>query len=334
MKRLISLFLIFILCALLTSCSPDREKVTLYYDYDMNDFISVGDYSVEVKRDSDEYIKAYIDFYDDTFEEDLSETLTEGVVKIGDEANIHIYGTYKGKDFDGGTSLDYNLRVGKGLFTVEGFERGLVGAKIGSEITLNLTLPENYHNLELAGKDVTYLVRINYVKRFNEPTNSQSRKYGFDSYDDYKKQTDDFCIGVCIFNSAYDAMKINSYPKSELEEMVSNLYDTYKRRCSEKGMTVENYVASLDWTMEEFMDTLYESVQYDSTKMPRYMLSYYILEETDNKLTQQEIENYKAKLINENGEDLEASRIYNITISSFAAYEKALSVCRGMAVVK
>ncbi|MDD0156939.1 FKBP-type peptidyl-prolyl cis-trans isomerase, partial [Shigella flexneri] len=46
---------------------------------------------------------------------------------------------------------------------IPGFEEGLVGAKAGEERVLNLTFPEDYQNLDLAGKAAEFTVTVNSV---------------------------------------------------------------------------------------------------------------------------------------------------------------------------
>ena len=47
---------------------------------------------------------------------------------------------------------------------IEGFEKGLIKAKTGDEVTLDLTFPAEYQNKELAGKAVTFVVTVNSVE--------------------------------------------------------------------------------------------------------------------------------------------------------------------------
>lgn len=44
-----------------------------------------------------------------------------------------------------------------------GFEEGLIGAKVGDKVTLNLTFPESYQNTDLAGQAVVFNVTINKI---------------------------------------------------------------------------------------------------------------------------------------------------------------------------
>lgn len=87
--------------------------------------------------------------------------IKEGTVQVGDTVNIDYRGLKDGVAFDGGTAEGQSLTIGSGQF-IDGFEEGLVGKTIGSDVNLNLTFPENYGS-ELAGQAVVFEVTINSV---------------------------------------------------------------------------------------------------------------------------------------------------------------------------
>lgn len=55
----------------------------------------------------------------------------------------------------------YGLRDWK-QYVIDGFEEGLIGAKVGDKVTLNLTFPESYKNTDLADRRCVY-VTINKI---------------------------------------------------------------------------------------------------------------------------------------------------------------------------
>ncbi len=79
-----------------------------------------------------------------------------------DQLNIDFVGKVDGEVFAGGSATGTQLVLGSGRM-IPGFEDGLVGAKAGEERVLNLTFPEDYQNLELAGKAAEFTVTVNTV---------------------------------------------------------------------------------------------------------------------------------------------------------------------------
>ena len=79
-----------------------------------------------------------------------------------DQLNIDFVGKVDGEAFSGGSATGTQLVLGSGRM-IPGFESGLVGAKAGEERVLNVTFPEDYQNLELAGKAAEFTVTVNSV---------------------------------------------------------------------------------------------------------------------------------------------------------------------------
>ncbi|PBP91493.1 trigger factor [Pseudomonas syringae] len=79
-----------------------------------------------------------------------------------DQLNIDFVGKVDGEVFAGGSATGTQLVLGSGRM-IPGFEDGLVGTKAGEERVLNVTFPEDYQNLELAGKAAEFTVTVNTV---------------------------------------------------------------------------------------------------------------------------------------------------------------------------
>ncbi|RMN52217.1 Trigger factor [Pseudomonas syringae pv. apii] len=79
-----------------------------------------------------------------------------------DQLNIDFEGKVDGEVFAGGSATATQLVLGSGRM-IPGFEDGLVGAKAGEERVLNVTFPEDYQNLDLAGKAAEFTVTVNTV---------------------------------------------------------------------------------------------------------------------------------------------------------------------------
>src|SRR5690606_24061145 len=62
----------------------------------------------------------------------------------------------------GGSAKGTQLVLGSGRM-IPGFEDGLVGAKAGEERVVNVTFPEDYQNLDLAGKAAEFTITVNSV---------------------------------------------------------------------------------------------------------------------------------------------------------------------------
>lgn len=117
--------------------------------------VSVSDYEVQVAINKALNEKGYA-------KSESGLKIEEGTVQLGDIVNIDYKGLKNGVAFDGGTAAGQSLTIGSGQF-IAGFEEGLVGKAIGSDVKLNLTFPEDYNSADLAGQAVVFEVKINYV---------------------------------------------------------------------------------------------------------------------------------------------------------------------------
>jgi trigger factor len=99
--------------------------------------------------------------------------------KEGDQVVIDFKGSVDGELFEGGSADDYALVLGSRSF-IPGFEDQLVGAKVGDEVAVNVTFPEEYGAKHLAGKAAVFACTIKAVKEPKpaEIDDELARKYG------------------------------------------------------------------------------------------------------------------------------------------------------------
>jgi trigger factor len=99
--------------------------------------------------------------------------------KDGDQITIDFKGSVDGEFFDGGSAEDYPLVLGSNSF-IPGFEAQLVGAKVGEEVSVNVSFPENYGAKHLAGKAAVFACTVKAVKEPKpaEVDDELAKKYG------------------------------------------------------------------------------------------------------------------------------------------------------------
>lgn len=99
--------------------------------------------------------------------------------KDGDQVVIDFKGSVDGELFEGGSAEDYPLVLGSKSF-IPGFEDQLVGAKVGDEVSVNVTFPAEYGAAHLAGKAAVFACTIKAVKEPKpaEIDDELAKKYG------------------------------------------------------------------------------------------------------------------------------------------------------------
>ena len=186
-----------------------------------------------------------------------SNVVTKGKVVESDTVNIDYTGTIKlnGEDFkfDGGSATNYDLDLDNSQF-IDGFAEGLVGHKVGEEVTLNLKFPKDYsqtskdadgNELTLAGKKVKFVVKINSRKVLPELTDkfvkkNYKKQYGTKTVDELKSYISNQLrtnkIVNAVFSDYVDKCDVTAYDEKEVESiedfnnsaMASRLQSKYK----------------------------------------------------------------------------------------------------------
>ena len=109
--------------------------------------------------------------------------------KDGDQVTIDFKGSVDGELFEGGSGEDYPLVLGSNSF-IPGFEAQLVGAKVGDDVSVNVTFPESYGAAHLAGKAAVFACTVKAVKepKAAEINDELAKKFGADDLAALKSQ--------------------------------------------------------------------------------------------------------------------------------------------------
>ncbi|NQD38713.1 trigger factor [Permianibacter sp. IMCC34836] len=94
--------------------------------------------------------------------------VVERAAKDGDQVTIDFVGTVDGQAFEGGSANGVKVVIGSNSM-IPGFEEGLVGAKAGGSVELNVTFPEDYGNADLAGKAAVFKVTVGSISEQKLP---------------------------------------------------------------------------------------------------------------------------------------------------------------------
>lgn len=191
--------------------------------------------------------------------------ITDRAAKNGDVVNIDYVGMKDGEAFDGGTAAGYDLELGSNSF-IEGFEEGLVGAKTGDELSLNLTFPENYGNADLAGQAVVFDVTVNSIEEKKEAVldnNFVQRMSDFTSVDEWKADTladleteKEAYAQQQLENDAFLAAIDNSefeLNQEFVDQQFNNQMDYTNSMIQMYGMTLADYASMVYGKTEEEM---------------------------------------------------------------------------------
>ncbi|MEE9287324.1 MAG: trigger factor [Gammaproteobacteria bacterium] len=82
--------------------------------------------------------------------------------QLGDVLKIDFTGTVNGRIFEGSEANGFEIELGSKR-ALKDFEEGLVGASASDELTLDLKLPDDYRNKDVAGKPAQFKIKVHQV---------------------------------------------------------------------------------------------------------------------------------------------------------------------------
>lgn len=252
----------------------ETEDTNVYpYEYDVESMVKLGEYKGLTYTETD------VSVSDDEVESQINSTLTahataeqitDRAVEDGDTVNIDFEGKIDGKTFDGGTASGASLTIGSDTF-IDGFEDGLIGVKPGDKTTLKLKFPDEYKtNTDLAGKDVTFDVTVNYIKgddivpeldddfvkglNIDDVSNvKEYRAYVKSQLQANKESEAEKSKQSELLQQAVDNAEIKEIPEELVTQYATQYTDYYKQYASYFGLELSDFLTQyMNQTEEEF----------------------------------------------------------------------------------
>ncbi len=187
-------------------------------------------------------------------------------IEEGDQAIIDFEGFVDDKPFEGGKGEDYPLVIGSHSF-IDTFEDQLVGKKVGDEVDVNVTFPEQYQAEELAGKPALFKVKVKEikVKELPELDDEFAQEVSeFDTLDEYKedikkklqeakeneakRETESRIIEAIIKDSEMDI------PEKMIDTACDQMVEEFARNMQMQGIAFEQYLQMTGSTLEQMKE--------------------------------------------------------------------------------
>ncbi|HAR91950.1 MAG TPA: trigger factor [Eubacterium sp.] len=187
-------------------------------------------------------------------------------IENGDQAIIDFEGFVDDKPFEGGKGEDYPLVIGSHSF-IDTFEDQLVGKKVGDEVDVNVTFPEQYQAAELAGKPALFKVKIKEikVKEYPEIDDEFAQEVSeFDTLEEYKedirkklteakeneaaRETESRIIEAIVKDSKMDI------PEKMIDTACDQMVEEFARNMQMQGIAFEQYLQMTGSTLEQMKE--------------------------------------------------------------------------------
>ena len=200
----------------------------------------------------------------------------EGAAENGDTVVIDFVGSVDGVEFDGGKGENHSLELGSGQF-IPGFEDQLVGAKVGDEVEVKVTFPEDYQATDLAGKAAVFVTKVNEVKAKEVPALDDELAKDLDdeveTLDElkakYRKELEaakeiayDDAVEGAALDLAVENAEIVELPAEMVEDEVHRAMNEFMGNMQRQGISPEMYFQITGTTQED----LHKQYEADADK--------------------------------------------------------------------
>ena len=233
--------------------------------------VTLGDYKgVEVPKTeitvTDEDVEAELKKEQEKNSRTIS--VEDRAAQLNDIVTIDFEGSVDGVPFDGGQATEYPLTLGSNTF-IPGFEEQLVGAKVGDDVDVKVTFPEEYQAKELAGKEAIFKCAVKKIeaKELPELDDDFAKDVSeFDTLAEYKEHVktnledkkaneakrakEDAAVDKVIENAQMDI------PEAMVTTQQKQMIDEFAQRMQMQGLSMEQYFQFTGLNEEKMMEEL------------------------------------------------------------------------------
>lgn len=253
--------------------------------------VKLGDYSGFTY--TREYIAPTEEDLNSTISDILNSNITEemkdsGTTKAGDTVIVSFTGSVDGEVLEGLSADEERITLGSEEFLKE-FEDAIVGHEVGEDFEVSLEFPNDYSEVDVAGKTAVFDVVVNYiVEQSDAPELSDEwvkENSEYKTVKEYKEammknleaQANEYADSTAVYSLISDLYAVSSAVVSdeEISEKISSQLDMYKSNAEEQGISYEEYVKDMlsyaDYESDEeyvkvFEDSIKESVKDEAEK--------------------------------------------------------------------
>lgn len=311
------------------SASEDAVADTEVADYKASDYVTLGKYKgvtvtlTKDYKDDDASVKEYENTLIENAGGNYAEDKSQKTVKEDSIVNVDYKGIKDGEAFEGGSASDVTIDVknnqdaSSGTGYIDGFTDGLVGAKVGETVSSKVTFPENYQASDLAGKEVTFEFKVNYIckkitsdevsvdffkKNFNVDSKDAFFDYAKKKLQEKNKSDKESETRKLVETAVENASKVKSYPKGLISQRLSNYKAQYQKQYFTEGMTWDDFYKKYGVTEKQFNDQVKDVVKGN---IKTELIFQAIAEKENLKIDQSDFSNYVKNLMSSNGDTSE-----------------------------
>ena len=244
-----------------------------------NDYITISAYKgIEVPA-----VEGLSEITDESVDKNI-EVVREGFAEYeevsrpaqdGDMIVLNIIFSVDGKVLENKSASNYRLNIG-GNSLYEGFDQNIIGKSAGDTFAVEHLFDPTYQDADLAGKDVRLNVKIKAVceKELPDLTDEfvQTISAKSKTVKEYREEMRALLIEQqeeyiktelleTTWAKILENTEVKAYPEDQLEAEKQSYYNHYKAGADLYGVGFEDFLASMDVTVEKFEESVTKSAE-------------------------------------------------------------------------
>lgn len=201
-------------------------------------------------------------------EDIVSKVKSENADRVlkGDWISLDYVGYIDGQESEDLTESAAIICVGKEQLFNAAFERALIGQRVGTEFSFELTFGDDYYDVDVAGSTVTFSVTVNakvnddYVKTLSKGKYKTLEKYyTYVKQKEWKENID--MAGETAWDAYIEKCEVKKYPKGSIKQALADLKRQYTAFGELNGTSYEEIITDLGMTEEDVKELAKEEVK-------------------------------------------------------------------------
>lgn len=302
-KKFAGMFAVLAAVVLITGCGSGSDADKPLNQMKVDKYVKLGDYSsfevtVDVIGVDEEDLKTVMSNTYINFVTPEHGGIVDRAVETGDTVFIDYEGKKDGVAFMGGTAQNATLAIGSGQF-IDGFEDGLVGVMPGETVDLNLSFPESYGNVELAGAAVVFTVTVRCIQPvwvaeadMEDVVVETMRINGVNTVEEFRQYAYDYLYSEYVSDVQSDILDL-LMERCEFKELPEEMLEPYRKMWSQVfEIYADRYQVTMDQYAAYFFGTSAESLinQYAELYLKQDLMLQAIANREGLKISDEELE--------------------------------------------
>jgi trigger factor len=295
----------------------ELEPLTLRLSVSLPPVVDLGDYqSVGVDLEEVEVADGDVDDVLKNLQEQYAERVSvDRPAQFADFAVLDVDGTVEDRVVLKLEEQEYELQEGSDA-PVADFAEQLVGMSPGEEKSFNLTFPDDYGDEDLAGKEVSFLVRLHSLQEKHLPAVDDELAKMVGGFEDVEKLRQEVAQDLRrrrwaqqqdesaeqLLDAVLEQAEIDSPPafvNREVESMIRGLaYDLQRQ-----GFTLEGYLKTTDRSVEDLIEEFRPSAE---KRVNKSLILAELVKEEGVEVDDSEIEQEVSSMMRVYGQEKEA----------------------------